>query len=334
MDPKPLVSPPTTGLLPAVSRGLLGLLPLLLLVACSDDETGDGHFDGPVGVTVLYPDQGGPFDEAVGFVSNSRSGRITPLDLKHGRILTDDASASFLRASYIATGRARILGDITPWAPQMDSVILFTADMAADVLLEVPYIVGLDTTSVEYEPVEVEPQASDPVFFDADGSGDMVELTDLQLRPGYTTTEEWVIEYDGEEWTATGSQSGRQYETAVFGEEYHTGYRELQFTLTGTATAGDQVTLSTDTGVVEYDVGGVVQALAMDPSGDLLALGVFDRLEGGGRLVLFDPQQRALLGEVPLPVGAQPYRMCWGPSGDLLYVADAFEVMAKVNERL
>jgi len=287
-------------------------------VACSDDEEIPFHFDGPVAVTVLHPEQGGPFEEPVGFVSSSRSGQITPLDLKHGRILSDTAASSFLRAAYIATGRDRILGDIAVRAPDAEQVTLFVADMSHDLLVEAPYIVAMDG-----QPVRIEPVASDPFFLDADGSGDQASLDDLQLRDGYTTTEDWVLEYDGEIWEVTGSRSGTQGKTASFGEPYHSGYRELEFTISGSASAGDRIELSTDTGVLEHQVGGVVQGMALHPDQSLLALGVFDRDTGEGALSFFDPAAGALLGSLALADGSQPYRMVWTPAGDRLYVADA-----------
>jgi len=291
---------------------------LLLLGACNVDKTWERHFDGPVSVAVLQPDQGGPFVDPVGFVSNSRSGRITPIDLKSGRILTDDASASFLRASYVALGRRRITGDIAAYAPSLDRITLYVADFANDVLVEAPYITGWDTW-----PVEVTPTATEPVFVDVDGSGDTVTTADLTLRAGYTTTEDWVLTYDGEIWTAEGSRSGPQYLTGTFGEAWHSGYREFELTLTGTATAGDRVEFHTDTGVIEHDVGGAIQALSMSPDQSVLALSVFDRVTALSSLVLFDPAADVVLGTLPLDEGAMPYRMDWSATGDLLYVADA-----------
>jgi len=288
------------------------------LWGCDPDDTTDPHFDGPVAAAVLHPLQGGPFEEPVGFVSNSRSGRITALDLKHGRLLSDSPSCSFLRSAYVATGRDRILGDIAVFAPADDQVSLLVADLAHDLLVQAPYV-----TAVDPWPQFVEPSATDPVFVDVDGSGDSVTVDDLQLRRGYTTTEDWVLEFDGDSWEATGSRSGRQGELASFDEAYHTGMRELEFTLLGSATAGDRVELSTDTGVVEHDLGGAVQAMALHPDRSVLAASIFDRDAGSGHLVFFDIESSALLGELVLDEGAQPYRMDWTPDGDRLYLADA-----------
>jgi hypothetical protein len=293
-------------------------LGLALVVGCSPDDDTDPHFDGPVAVTVLHPEQGGPYDEPVGFVSNSRSGRITALDLKHGRILSDRPTASFLRAPYVATGRDRILGDIAVRAPDAERVTLYVADLRFGLLVEAPYVVGVDEW-----PVIIEPSATEPVFVDVDGSGDSATVADLQLRRGYTTTEDWVFEFDGEAWTVTGSRSGRQGEQAPMGERWHTGWRELELEIQGSASAGDRIELSTDTGVVEHDLGGSVQAMALHPDQDLLALSTFDRETAEGRLVFFDPDAGEVVAELSLADGSQPYRMVWTPAGDRLFVADA-----------
>lgn len=296
-------------------------------VGCDDDDDYEGHFDGPVAAAVLYPDQGGPWDDPVGFVSNSRSGRITPLDLKHARLLSDDLASSFLRASYVATGRTRILGDIVVWAPDTRTVTLFVADSAHGVLVEAPYVLDVETGTEGGEtwvdPVEPEPEASDPIFVDADDSGDTCTLSGLTLRQGYTTTEDWTVTYNGEAWTVEGSRSGRQDAQAVTGEAYHTGYRELEFTITGSATEGDRFEFSTDTGVVEYDLGGTIQALAARPDQELVAASLFDRETAETGVVLFAPEARAVVGELPLPEEALPYRTTWSADGERLFVADA-----------
>ena len=65
---------------------------------------------------VLRPEEGGPFYEPIGFVTNSRSGLIHPLDLKHGWLLADDPLSPFLWGASLPTGADRILGDVVAWA--------------------------------------------------------------------------------------------------------------------------------------------------------------------------------------------------------------------------
>jgi hypothetical protein len=289
----------------------------LLLGACSKTTLIDPHFDGPIAVTVLQPETGGPFLRSVGFVSNSRGGRITPLDLKAGRILSDDPAASFLRGSYLATGDARILGDIAVHAPDTETITLFVGDFLTSRLLEVPYVVGFDRA-----PIEVVPQAGEPLFEDLDSSGDETYVAGLHLRAGYTTTETWTFVYREGGWDIEGSRSGKQALQAFFGAQYRTAYRELEFELTGSATEGDRITLTTDTGIVEYDVGGAVQGMALSPDQAVLALSTFDRDTARTGLVLFDTASRLVLGSIPLPEGSQPYRLDWDDAGERLFVAD------------
>ena len=68
--------------------------------------------------------------------------------------------------------------------------------------------------------IEVTPEHGDPTFVDADGSNDSATLEDIVLRPGFTTTEDWSIEYDGTRWWAKGSRSGTQEREPVAGEDY------------------------------------------------------------------------------------------------------------------
>jgi len=294
------------------------------LTGCADEIAAEPHFDGPMGLAILHHETGGPFNESVGFVANSRSGRITPLDLKHGRLLSDDQASSFLRASYLPTGGDRILGELAVYAPDEETITLFVADKATGTLLEVPYIVGFDE-----EPIEFEATVGEPVFVDADGSGDTATLEGLTVRTGYTTTEDWSISYDGELWWIEGTASGDQSIRAGFDTVYHTDDRELEFTISGTATLGDRFEVSTDSGIITHDLGGTVLALAMAPDQSALAASVYDTSLATSSLVFFDPADGTLLGAVDLSEGASPYRMHWDASGRL-FVSDT--ALASVYE--
>ncbi|MBN1336158.1 MAG: hypothetical protein JXB39_09370 [Deltaproteobacteria bacterium] len=286
----------------------------VLGAGCSDDATTDPAFDGPTYAAVLHPDEGGPFEEPVGFVASSRSGRIAALDLKHGRFLAVAPAASFLRSPWIALGRDRVLTEIAVYAPSNDVVTLFAGDAAYPGLLEVPWIVGAG-------PDTVQPEASDVTFDDADGNGDEATLEGLVLRAGSTTTEDWILTCKEDGWEVWGSRSGRQPKNAETGAHYLSGWRELEFTITGTASPGDRITLGTDTGVVEHDVGGVVEAMALAPDRSVLVLSVWDG--SAGSLVAWDPAGGVRLGEVRLPEGAHPWRMDWDDVGERVFVADA-----------
>lgn len=285
---------------------------LLFLLACSDEDPNPFNLDGPVAAAVL-PGGVSAWDEPVGFVANQFSGKVVPLDLKEGRLLTDDPSASFLRAAPVALGRERSLVDVAVVGDD-DQVRIWAIDARRAQLLAAPYVVARDAAG---HPVEVVPTATDPVFVDADGSGDAPSLTEVRLTAGNTTTEDWSIEYDGERWWAKGSRSGTQTRELVVGELWWSDHREIEFRLDGEATLGDRFEIRTETGVDEWVFeGGVPAALqAVDTTvlvsvtGDWPAIHRFDGLTGAWR------------DAVALPEGATPGRMTLDGEG-AVWVAD------------
>lgn len=288
------LSPPRSALLLAAALG----------TACVTTEPGPWVFDAPTTADVLHPDDGGPFEEPVGFVSNLRSGRITPLDLKHATLLSDQGTAPWLNSRGVALGDERQLGEIVVWAPTDDQVRVMAVDLAHQVLVEAPYVVGTDVYLQLFTPT-----ATDAVFNDADGSGDSITAAGLSLQTGWTTTEDWLFDYDGEVWWVTGSRSGRQGEPAVTGQPYRTDNRELELTLEGTATTSDQLTFSTDTGVEEHDVGAMPLALTRVPGEHLALVGTWDPVTGGGALLLWDLDAQATVGTVDLGAESQPWEI-------------------------
>ncbi len=286
---------------------------------CADDlDTIPLHFDGPIAAAVL-PAEAGPWEVPAGFVANSRNGTIVPLDLKMGRFLTDDPSASFLRSAAITTGEARLLSDVAVVAGEDLSVTTWAIDSAFGQLLRVPYVLGIDEDGF---PIETEPTATDPVFLDVDGSGDSPTITGLVLRAGFTTTEDWSIEYDGGRWWAIGSRSGVQGRELVAGEPYRTDNRELEFLLEGSATVGDRFELSTATGVREYDLDGMPTALHAQDGRVYVSVA-----SDPGRVWIYDGVTgeevgKLELGAHALGLGAQPARMSGAPDGRL-FIADA-----------
>jgi len=283
---------------------------LLLALACTENTRAVVRIDGPVTVDVL-PAGAGPFDTPAGFVANSRSGVVSVLDLKTGRFLTDDPTASFLGGNGVALGRERLLGSVAAVADG-GSVDVWAVDVASGMLLRAPYVLLVDE---EGAPREVEPTASEPVFVDADGSGDQVSVSDLKLRPGATTTEDWSIEYDGTRWWAKGSRSGQQDREPVAGTTWWSDFREIEFDFEGTATLGDRIEFRTETGVDELDLGARVLDLAEEDG--RLWVGTAD-----GRLHLLDAFSGALRASLALGEGAQPGRMAPDGSGGV-FVADA-----------
>lgn len=292
------------------------ILGLLLLVGCEEDQGDLPWFDGPTGAVVLDPSEGGPFDEPVAFVANARSGTIVPIDVKHVTLLTDQPGAPFLMPRPVATGDERRLDQIAVLATEEGDVTLYAADLAFGTLVEAPYLKGGGDF-----PERVEVSASDAVFVDADGSGDAPSLGEIEVRTGYTTSEDWSVEYNGERWWVFGSRSGKQTTAPVSGEAWCSDRRELCFTLSGAASAGDRFELSTDAGVVEHELGGTILSLARVPGEPLLAAGIWYAELDQGQLVVFDPAAGEVRGRVTLPEGAQPWRISFHEG--LAYVGDA-----------
>jgi hypothetical protein len=297
------------------------VLALGLLMGCETVNYRLGVFDGPMGTAVLNP-EGTVFEEPVGFVANSRNGIIVPLDLKHGTMLSDQYGAPFLRPRWIATGARRMLGQMAVWSSAEDKVTVFATDMAHEVMIEAPYMTGFDG-----EPIVPTPRYTKPTFTDLDESGNSATMTDVVLRRGWTTTETWIVEFDGAEWVVYGSRSGRQPLNAKTGEPYRSLEREIEFTIHGKATRGDRFTFRTETGVVEHDLGGVVLALQQIPNQDLLIAAVWDPLVEAGSVVLWDLQLGEERGRFEMPDDAQPWRFAFGESAADLYIADAHQAV-------
>ena len=291
---------------------------LLCLAGCAIEEPGAPNFDGPTGSAVLVPEDNDLFEEPVGFVANSRSGTIVPLDLKYGVLLADQNAAAWLRPRVVATGDERILDQVVAWTPSPTEVSVFANDLAFGVLVEAPYILGKDG-----EPQVVDPIVTRPVF---SGTGDVL-MRDLELRRGYTTTEDWTVTYDGSTWWVVGTRSGKQERRPVTGAAYWTDRRELSFTIEGEPQEGDGFTVHTDTGVVEYDFGGTLLGIAhwRTDKDDALLCAVWDPTLGQGTISIFDLATRLELGRIPLPKGAQPWRFAIADDGGSFFAADARE---------
>lgn len=314
------MTPSSPRRLPSPRSASLLLAGSLLVAACAPPDDVLPTFHGPERSAVLHPDDGSPFEEPVGFVANTRSGTIVPLDLKHSVELGDSVASPFLRPRWVATGDTRQLGAVSAWSPDGEAVTVFVADLSHDLLVEAPYLTGLDDNGV---PVVYEATSDEGVFLDVDGSGDSAALSGLTLRRGFTTTETWSIEFNGEEWWVFGSRSGKQGLPAYTGVPYSSDNREVEFTIDGTASAGDRIELQTDVGIVEHDLGGSVLELARIPGEDLLLLGTWSAATDLGELVVWDMAGAVEVGRVPLPEGAQPWRFAWTDDGTELFVADS-----------
>ena len=302
-----------------MARQPLMLLTLLWLVGCEEGYRHTHAFDGPVHSTILDHREMGPYEDAVGFVSSSRNGRIVPLDLKHGTMLSDQVAAPFIRPRWLATGTRRILGQLAVYSPDDIQVSVYAADTAHDVLLEIPYVIDMDP-----DPVIQTATHTEPVFEDTDGSGDTPTLSEITLSNGWTTTETWTAVFDGSVWKTEGSRSGLQSDQAASGERFESDNRELEFTITGKASRGDRFTFETDTGIIEHDLGGTILDMARAPGTSNIIAAVWDPLTERSSIVTWDIRQGIERGRYALPEGSQAWRLTFGQTIANVFVADAF----------
>ena len=297
----------------------LWLLAAGALSACGPDPALRPTFDGPIHADIFEAEEGGPFWTPLAFVSNSRDGSVVPLDIRHNTQVSDQVAAPFLAPRRVATGDERQLGQVVAWSPGDETVDVFVVDHSHSLLVQAPYVVGVTDDG---EPEIYEATHTDATFEDVDGSGSSARLTGIEVRNGFTTTEDWTITFDGTAWTVSGTYSGRQTRSPQSGKQWTSDARELTFTIEGNATAGDRFTLSTDNGVVEHDLGSVPLSLLEVPDTDLMVVGAWDREADLGDLIIWDRLNESEVGRVPLPEGSQPWRLTWDDDG-LLYVADA-----------
>lgn len=299
------------------------LLPLAVLCcACRNPPDYAGAFDVPSALGILQPEVGGPFEEPIGFVGNQHGGQIALLALKQGRYLTDDPTVSFLRGNQLATGRQRVLAAVLPYAHPDGTVTVFALDRAFDELVEIPYVTGFDDQGF---PIEPPASVEDVRFVDADGTGDAPQLVDIEVKTGWTATEDWTVTFDGSVWRATGSRSGTQAPRVVSGERFTGTDRNLAFTVEGEATKGDHFLLRTVSGSTAHDAGGRPLHARMAPDQSVAAVVLHDPVTDTPVLRFLDPERPADLAsapDVPLDATARPGRLAWDAGGADLFVAD------------
>lgn len=298
---------------------------LVLAAACRQEEPYGGAFDLPIATAVLQPEDGGPFEEPIGFVANGHGGQIVPLALKQGRFLNDDPTVSFLRTNPLATGGERLITSIAVTTPSPDEVTLWAGDRDQGTLLRVPYLLdcALDPEARECAEAVAGAPVEHGAYHRLLEEPASATLEGLDVKKGYTTTETWTVTWDGAAWQVEGSRSGREPEPARAGERYSTRLHRLGFTLreTGSPRPGDRFVVKTMSGLSEHDVGGAPLAITAAPEG-LLALIVQDTVADRPVVRWFDPTDEAVLAEVALPADARPHRLAFAEDGALL-VADA-----------
>jgi hypothetical protein len=276
---------------------------LLSLLSCSLDLLYNPLFDEPSRASILPSTEETGWKSSLGFIANRRSGKIVPLDLERNSAFSDQFSAPFLRPRGVATGAGRSLEDLVAFAPSNDRISLYALDTRSQKLLQVPYI-----EEMLPEPQLITPTASEINFVDSDQSGDSPTLQDLKLQTGATTTEDWTITYQRGEWLVQGSRSALQEFQATTGTEYISGQEEIQFTISGTASEGDYFEFSTETGLVEHDLGGTPLEM-LSISDPFLLISVFDTETSRSWLSLFNMIQNQEIGRWEAPEGVQLGRM-------------------------
>ena len=224
------------------------LLLTLWSAGCAEDPDYNPLFDGPGALSVLYPAAESGWDQPIGFVANKRSGQIIPLDrnMRRARSVVAplyaleeqlEPNACSARSTPMNQVRAHFINAIDH---RFDALLCAFHQHHRDSILGRRW-------SLTHSPVS---------FEDADSSGDAPEITGLQLRAGATTTEQWTLTFNGTSWQVDGSRSGLMENLATPEQPYVSDSEELAFTITGSATYGDQFQFNTYTLLRELKLDG------------------------------------------------------------------------------
>ncbi len=294
---------------------------LLLLAGCPEPELYEGAFDLPTAAGVLPVEQG-PFKEPIAYVSNGVGGLVNNIALKSGNFLVQDPTAAYLDGHALPTGAARSLSSVAAWGNGVSTAAI-VGDRRYGQILAVPHIVDVvDGVPVEWvDQFEAEMLVGEPTFIDADGTGDSASITGLEAKAGWTSTETWTFTFNGVEWDVEGSRSGRQEFAALPGQAWWADRRALTGTIEGSATAGDQLLVTTSNGIIEVDANGVPTALLALPDGSSIAAIIDDITLDHATLQWFDPISLTLSPST-LPDFAQPSRPALSEDGLDLFVGD------------
>ena len=251
-------------------------------------------------------------------------GTVVPLDLQHNSPFSDQLTAPFMRPRGVAMGQMRQIADIHVDVPSADQLTVYVLDQYSKSLVIAPYI-----TKMLPEPQIVSPTYSTIEFTDVDNSGDTPTLTIDGVMPGATTTENWRVTWSDREqaWLVTGSQSGQQENRLTTGQSYTSDGEEIQLSIEGIGTEGDQFTFSTDTQIQEVNLGGMpLSMLALDD--DHLLISVWDATNSSSSLILYNKREQLEEGRWIAPEDSQLGNMTLLNSGTEVWIAD------KLSERL
>lgn len=303
---------------------LLGIL-AAALIGCEEDARGIAQLDGPSDIAVLPA--GAWFEVPVGFVVNSRSGRISKLDLKRGGQLVEDQGAPWVGGFDLALGDERLLSQIALWDGG-ELVHAWVSDDVHDDLIRVP---ALDGHGPGGAPIFARPSLGALSHTDAGGQpvdAGAFELRQLRVRPGRAAEERWTITWDGRAFSVHGTASGLQRGMAIPGTPYESDRAEIAFvpSLLGASPAiGVSTSFDVVRGIESAPAGGLVLDLWADVHSGWIVAAVLP--EGNdGFLGIWDAETFTELSRVALPAGAVPERLAAGRDLGTLWIADSADL--------
>ncbi len=288
---------------------------------CQKEEDYFHRLHGPTDVAYLPP--GDIFEVPLAYVPSFRSGQIAKLDLKRIDMLVEHGISSWMAAPFLACGRDRVLDQVEVLSDGETYIDVFVSDSQHGQVLRVPHVVpdgdgGYSFASVAW---------GEPLLYEADGStlSDGPVLSDLEVRPGYATTETWTIRFHDHSWEVEGTASGPQQQEALPGLPFETDSQELAFTVLHggrEVEEGTFFTLTTDSGIVEFDLPGIVSDLKATPDGAMLLATVLGYDGSPGLWIYLDDDTTHW---VDLPEGAVPENIGFHRDEAAFFIADSSE---------
>ncbi len=298
---------------------LAALAVLALLAGCEAEEDYFHRLHGPTDVAHLPP--GEIFEVPLAYVPSFRSGQIAKLDLKRVDMLVEEGHTSWMAAPMLACGRDRVLDQVEVTSDGQTRIDVFVSDSQRGQILRVPHVIPDGAGGHEYNPLTW----GEPRLWGPDGStlSEGPGLADLQVVPGYATTEDWTITFHDHSWEVTGTRSGPQQKEAVPGLPYETDGHELMFTVEHggrTVEEGTSFTLAVDTGIVEFELPGVASDLRATPDGLMIIATVLGYGGDSGLWIYLGDDDTHW---IDLPAGCVPENIGLHRDEDAFFVADS-----------
>jgi hypothetical protein len=299
------------------------VLGVLLGVGCKGNSglvRYQGDADAPIAVGLL-PAGEGPYGDPVAYAADAHGGRIRALDVRRGTYLSSGAAAAFVRDAAVGTGADRVLAGVVPVAPAPDRVDVWAIDRAHAVVVRAPAVVGVDVAG---RPLPASVAVRAVSFADTDGSGDGVRVVAGDAVTGRIGTETFTASMRQGRIEVRGTRSGPQSDPLVLGQAWASDDGGLHLVVAGSMSEGDVLTLSVDSGLIEYDFGATPEHIVRAADGAWVAVSYddgtvrrFNAVDGEvlatynvGRVIRLEPADDvlyALDGDTPrvwtLPLG-------------------------------